>query len=142
MLGDGVAGATVLDLYCGTGALAIEALSRGAERATLVDTDVRLARRNVADLGLDDRADLVRSDALGFLRRSADAFDLILCDPPYNIADRLEGELDSLISPRLSEGGRLITESAARRPLELPSVTVAFERRYGDTVVRIHEAGG
>ncbi len=141
VLGDGVAGAGVLDLYCGTGALAIEALSRGAERATLVDTDVRLAERNVADLGLGDRAELVRSDALGFLRRSRGAFDLILCDPPYNIADRLEGELDSLISTRLSEGGRLITESAVRRPLELASLTVAFERRYGDTMVRIHEAG-
>ncbi len=142
VLSESVAGACVLDLYCGTGALGIEALSRGAGRATLVDTDIGLARRNVADLGLGDRAELVRSDALGFLRRAQGAFDLILCDPPYNIADRLEGELDSLIPAHLSEGGRLITESAARRPLELASLTVAFERRYGDTMVRIHEAPG
>src|SRR5919106_3094567 len=56
----------VLDLYCGTGALAIEAISRGAAQATLVDRDVRAALGNVRYLGLQDRADLVRADALGW----------------------------------------------------------------------------
>src|SRR5512146_452547 len=60
-LGD-VQGAEVLDLYCGTGALAIEALSRGAARATLVDSDTRPALGNVERLGLADRVDLIRSD--------------------------------------------------------------------------------
>src|SRR6266550_2965213 len=55
--------ASVLDLFCGTGALGIEALSRGAGRATLVDSDVSLARRNVRELGLERRADVLRSDA-------------------------------------------------------------------------------
>ena len=61
-LGERVAGARVLDLYCGTGALAIEALSRGAERAVLVDRDTRPALGNVERLGLGDRAELVRAD--------------------------------------------------------------------------------
>ena len=65
-----VGGASVLDLFCGTGALGIEALSRGAGRATLVDTQVSLARRNVGELGLEPRTDVVRSDALRYLRRS------------------------------------------------------------------------
>ena len=62
-LGDAVAGARVLDLYCGTGALAIEALSRGAATAVLVDRDTRPALGNVESLGLGERAELVRSDA-------------------------------------------------------------------------------
>ena len=133
-------GAGVLDLYCGTGALGIEALSRGAGRATLVDTNVSLARRNVRDLGLESRVTLVRSDALRYLRRSRGRFDLIFCDPPYKLADRLEGELDSLIPGRLAEGGRLICESASRHPLQL-SLPLAAERRYGDTLIRIHSLG-
>jgi 16S rRNA (guanine966-N2)-methyltransferase len=135
-----VGGASVLDLFCGTGALGIEALSRGAGRATLVDTHVSLARRNVRELGLERHAEVVRSDALRYLRRSRRRFDLIFCDPPYRLADRLEGELDSLIPGRLAEGGQLICESAARRPLEL-SLPLDAERRYGDTLVRIHHLG-
>ncbi len=136
MLGE-VRGARVLDLFCGTGALGIEALSRGAAEVALIDTNVSLARRNVRELGLEERARLVRGDARRFLRRSRDEFDLIFCDPPYRLADRLEGELDSLIAERLAQGGRVVTESARRRPLvlELPLLS---ERRYGDTMIRIH----
>jgi 16S rRNA (guanine966-N2)-methyltransferase len=133
-------GAGVLDLYCGTGALGIEALSRGAGRAKLVDTNLSLARRNVRDLGLESRVTLVRSDALRYLRRSRGHFDLIFCDPPYRLADRLEGELDSLVPGRLAEGGRLICESAARRPIRL-TMPLIVERRYGDTLIRIHALG-
>jgi 16S rRNA (guanine966-N2)-methyltransferase len=129
--------ARVLDLFCGTAALGIEALSRGAAQATLVDTHVALARQNVRELGLEDRVRVVCGDALRFLRRSRQAFDLILCDPPYRLADRLEGELDSLIPARLAAGGRLVTESARRRPLAL-ELPLLSERRYGDTVIRIH----
>jgi 16S rRNA (guanine966-N2)-methyltransferase len=134
-----VEGAKVLDLFSGTGALAIEALSRGASEATLVDTHTALARRNVGDLGLADRAWIVRGDALRFLRRTRRRFDLIFCDPPYRLADRLGEDLDQLIPGRLAEGGRLIVESAARRPLEL-SLPLLADRRYGDTVVRVHAA--
>jgi 16S rRNA (guanine966-N2)-methyltransferase len=138
ILGD-VAGARVLDLFCGTGALGIEALSRGAASATLVDTRTSLARRNVAELGIGDRCDVVRSDARAFLRRGRGRFDLVFCDPPYRLADRLEADLDTLIRNVLAPGARLMVEGAARRPpmLSLPVVT---ERRYGDTVVTIYEA--
>ena len=139
ILGD-VGGARVLDLYCGTGALAIEALSRGAGGATLVDTDTGLARRNVDELDLDRRCEVVRSDALRYLRRTRRCFDLVFCDPPYRLADRLEGELDSLIPGRLSPGGRLILEGSVRRPLRL-GLPLHLERRYGDTLIRIHTRG-
>jgi 16S rRNA (guanine966-N2)-methyltransferase len=130
-------GARVLDLFCGTGALGIEALSRGAASAILVDTHTAMARRNVSELGLAARCEVVRSDALRYLRRARRQFDLIFCDPPYRLADRLEGELESLIPGRLAEGGRLISESDARRPLEL-AMPLVTERRYGETLIRIY----
>jgi 16S rRNA (guanine966-N2)-methyltransferase len=139
VLGD-VRDAVVLDLYCGTGALAIEALSRGAARATLVDTRTSLARRNVGALELASRCEVLRSDALRYLRRVRRRFDLIFCDPPYRLAERLEGELDSLLAERLAEGGRLIVESSVHRPIEL-GLALATERRYGDTLIRIHARG-
>jgi 16S rRNA (guanine966-N2)-methyltransferase len=137
ILGD-VAGLTVLDLFCGTGALAIEALSRGAERATLVDTDTVLAERNVEALGLRDRADLVHGDVGAYLRLPGEQVDLILCDPPYRLAARLEADLGKLLPSRLAPGGRLVVESAAREPhaLEL-DLELERERRYGASLLRI-----
>jgi len=139
ILGD-VRGAAVLDLYCGTGALGIEAVSRGAAGAVLVDTHPELARRNVAELGLGGRCEVVHSDARAYLRRTRRVFDLIFCDPPYRLADRLEGELDSPIGSRLTPGGRLILEGSVRRPLRL-DLPLELERRYGDTLIRIHTGG-
>jgi 16S rRNA (guanine966-N2)-methyltransferase len=136
ILGD-VSGARVLDLYAGTGALAIEAISRGAAGATLVDASPALARRNVAGVGLEDRAEVVRADALGFLGRDSGRYDLIFCDPPYRLADRLEGQLESLIPARLAKGGRLIVESGSRRPIRLALPALA-ERTYGDTAIGIY----
>lgn len=137
ILGD-VSGLRVLDLFCGTGALAIEALSRGAVAATLVDTRPDAAMRNVEALELGDRASVVRSDAARFLRRAEPgSFDLVLCDPPYRLADRLTSELDPLIRRALAEGGRVMIETSPDNPLqlELPLLT---ERSYGDTLIRIH----
>jgi 16S rRNA (guanine966-N2)-methyltransferase len=137
ILGD-VSGARVLDLFCGSGALGIEALSRGAATATLVDTDAEAARRNVEELALGDRAAVVRSDAARFLAGAGRAsYDLVLCDPPYTLADRFGAELAPLIRKVLAAGGRAVTESSPKEPmqLELPLVT---ERRYGDTMLRVH----
>ena len=146
-LGD-VSGNRLLELYAGTGALSIEALSRGAAHATLVDRDTRAALGNVQNLGLGDRVDLVRSDVIRWLEsqppgtgngeRGA-AYDLIFLDPPYS-ADRLGAELDPHLPRLLAKGGRVITESAARRPLEL-TLPVLRERRYGGTLVVFHGAG-
>jgi len=136
-----IAGARVLDLFCGTGALGIEAISRGAAEATLVDTDPRSARRNVEELGLSERAEVVRSDAARFLRRAGEgAFDLVFCDPPYRLADRLAADLDPLIRNALAAGGRVMLESSPDRPLTL-SLPLLTERTYGDTLIRVHGGG-
>lgn len=131
-----IGGLRVLDLYCGTGALAIEALSRGAERAALVDLDVRPARRNVEALALGERAELIRSDALRFLGRDERRYGLILCDPPYRLAARLEPDLEKLLPARLAYGGRLVIETAAREPVRL-ALPLELERRYGDTLLSV-----
>jgi 16S rRNA (guanine966-N2)-methyltransferase len=110
-----------------------------ADATVLVDRDTRLARRNVEALGLTPRCRLVRGDALGFLRRCDQRFDLVFCDPPYRLADRLEPELAALIPARLAEEGRLVLESPARRPLEIAMPLLA-DRRYGEVAVRIHGA--
>jgi 16S rRNA (guanine966-N2)-methyltransferase len=138
ILGD-VSGARVLDLFAGTGALAIEALSRGAASAVLVDSDSRLARRNVEGLGLSDRCEVVRSDALRYLARAGETFDLVLCDPPYALAQRIGPELERLVVPRLAPGGRLVVESPAREPVDLELPPVA-ERRFGEALIRIWSA--
>jgi 16S rRNA (guanine966-N2)-methyltransferase len=104
----------------------------------LVDTDPGLARRNVEGLELTDRAQVERSDARRYLEQApARSFDLIFLDPPYELAPRLAAELDPLLPPALAEGGRVIVESSARRPLEL-SLPAIRERRYGDTLVTVH----
>jgi 16S rRNA (guanine966-N2)-methyltransferase len=137
ILGD-VSGARVLDLFCGSGALGLEALSRGARSAVLVDRSAAAARGNVEQLELGERAGVVRADALRFLRRAEpSSFDLVLCDPPYRLADRLAGDLDPLIRRVLAGDGRVVVESSPDRPLEL-GLPVRTERRYGDTLIRVH----
>jgi 16S rRNA (guanine(966)-N(2))-methyltransferase RsmD len=142
-----VAGARVLDLYCGTGALAIESLSRGAERAVLVDRDVRPALGNVERLGLAERVEIVRSDALRWLGGRAgsasaiarsERFDLVFVDAPYKLADRVGQELETHLPLLLAEGGRAIVESGARRPLRIDALAELRSRRYGGTEVTFY----
>jgi 16S rRNA (guanine966-N2)-methyltransferase len=139
MLGN-IEGTRVLDLFCGTGALAIEALSRGAAQATLVDTKPEAARRNLESLELEDRATALRSDAARYLRRAGPgSFDLVLCDPPYRLADRLAAELDPLIRAALAEGGRVMVETSPERPLRL-ELPLLKESAHGDTLIQIRAA--
>jgi 16S rRNA (guanine966-N2)-methyltransferase len=138
MLGD-VAGARVLDLYAGSGALGIEALSRGAESAVFVDRDaaaVAAIRRNLEDLGVAG-AEVVRRDALAFLAGLEPSFDLVFCDPPYDSASRLGGPLSAALPAVLDENARTVTESDKRTPLEL-MLPLLRERTYGDTRIAIH----
>jgi 16S rRNA (guanine966-N2)-methyltransferase len=138
-----VDGARVLDLYCGTGALAIEALSRGAATAVLVDRDTRPALGNVERLGLTARVELVRADAGRWLAGEAEAdgsprFDLVFVDAPYKLADRVGRELNMHLPRLLADEGRAIVESAARRPLRLDSLEAVRQRRYGATEVTFY----
>jgi 16S rRNA (guanine966-N2)-methyltransferase len=136
ILGD-VSDLSVLDLFCGTGALAIEAISRGSDSAVLVDRAVALPRRNAEELGIANRCELIRSDAIRYLERSEERFGLVFCDPPYRLAKRLEPELAKHLPPRLAKHARLVLESPARRPIEI-DLPVLGERRIGEALIRIH----
>jgi 16S rRNA (guanine966-N2)-methyltransferase len=139
MLGS-VDGARVLDLFCGSGALGIEALSRGAGEATFVDRDTRAVTRNLADLGLEasvDRGDVATWLSRASRRRSPPAYDLVLCDPPYTLAAGLDADLSAGLAKIVARDGKLVLETAARKPLDL-EMPVIKEREYGDTLLRIH----
>lgn len=135
-------GARVLDLFAGSGALGLEALSRGASSATFVDSApaaIRAIRANAQALGAP--VQLRRQDARGFLRnaqRRAATYDLVFLDPPYRQAGRLGPELSALLAPVLAPGARVVSESDRRAPLDLDLPRTA-ERRYADTLIRIHE---
>ena len=137
-----VEGALVLDLFAGSGALGIEAISRGAAGAVFVDRDrcaVAAIRRNLRALGLEASVD--RSDALAFVRARAEseqpAFDLIFVDPPYSSAGRLAEPLAELLPAIATQTARIVTESDKRAPLEL-AMPLALTRAYGDTRIAVH----
>lgn len=139
ILGD-VGGARVLDLFCGTGALGLEALSRGAAEATFVDNRPWLAESNAEALGLADRATVVRADVLKHLDRTPEgSFDLVLCDPPYGLPERISSQLDPLVRRALAPGGRVIVECATDNPIGF-GLELVRERAYGDTMVRAYRA--
>jgi 16S rRNA (guanine966-N2)-methyltransferase len=137
MLGD-VSGARVLDLYAGSGALGIEALSRGAESAVFVERDqqaLAALRRNLAAVGAP--AEVRRQDVLRFLARPEGTFDLVFCDPPYDVAPAVAASLSEALPALVEENARIVTESDKRNPLLL-SLPLAVERSYGDTRIAIH----
>jgi 16S rRNA (guanine966-N2)-methyltransferase len=139
LLGD-VSGAGALDLYAGSGALGIEALSRGAATVTFVERDVRAAaiiERNLEAVGAE--AEVRRQDVLRFLASTPGAFDLVFVDPPYDAAVRLAAPLSERLPAVLTDKARIVTESDKREPLEL-SLPLATERVYGDTRIAVHHA--
>jgi 16S rRNA (guanine966-N2)-methyltransferase len=137
-----VEGARVLDLFAGSAALGIEALSRGAADATFVDSSaaaIAAVRRNLQELGID--AQVRRQSASAFLggaREDARHYDLVFLDPPYRHATTLGRELSTALGPVLAPGARVVTESDRRAPLELEGLDCLDERRYGDTLIRIY----
>ena len=144
-LGQRMDGLRVLDLYAGTGALALEALSRGAAAAVLVESDERASAvilRNAESLGYADRCRVLRSgvpEALPRLR--GERFDLVFSDPPYALR-AAQATLDALLaSSLLSQGARVVLETDRREPLPAaPPLVLSDERRYGDTRVLVFSA--
>jgi 16S rRNA (guanine966-N2)-methyltransferase len=139
-LGD-VRGDRVLDLFAGTGALGLEALSRGAAAATFVERDraaLKALRANLSAVGAE--ANVHAGEALRALENAAARarqYDLVFLDPPYREVARLTGPLPEALAPVLAPGARVVAESDKRVPLRLP-FPVTFTRAYGDTLITIH----
>jgi 16S rRNA (guanine966-N2)-methyltransferase len=130
-----VEGASVLDLYAGSGALGLEALSRGAASATLVENDVLAVaaiRGNVAALGLE--ATVVDLDVDRFLAGAPDAYDVIVLDPPYELD--VDPVLEALV-PWLAPDGVVVAERRTRgaRPTVPAGLREERSRRYGEATL-------
>ena len=131
----GFDGLRVLDLFAGSGALGLEAVSRGAEHADLVESDARAARtisKNVADLGAAARVH--RLSAERFVASSTGPWDLVLIDPPYAVATANVAAIVTALRPSLNPGAVVVVERAGRDPFEWPDGFSALrDKAYGET---------
>lgn len=131
----------MLDLFSGSGALGLEAISRGAEFAAFVETDGRamaVARENAETLGVDEACEYVRMEAIAYLKRyEGRPYDLVLADPPYDMPSL--PLLPDLVIPHLSEHGIFVLEHDARvAPGHHPNLETS--RRYGKSVLAVYHA--
>jgi 16S rRNA (guanine966-N2)-methyltransferase len=135
-----VDGASVLDLYAGSGAMGLEALSRGAERAVFVESDREACRaidRNLEKLRLTG-ARVVCADVLRFLASERAEYDLVLVDPPYEMVESLQMRLSPYLPAVLAGDGLLVFESSARDEPDLP-LRKRTSRRYGSARLTVFE---
>jgi 16S rRNA (guanine966-N2)-methyltransferase len=139
-----VEGATVLDLFAGSGAMGLEALSRGAASAVFVESDREACRtidRNLGKLHLTG-ARVVQQDALRALASEAAAgrrYDLVLVDPPYEMFSSLQNGLSTYLPAVLSHDGLVVVETEARHEPELPSLMLRTSRRYGSARISLFQ---
>ncbi len=134
--------AAILDICAGSGALGLEALSRGAKSLVALDRGAearRVIRANAADLGLDDRVRVLGGEARAALKRlgrAGDRFDVVFFDPPYD-AGLESGVLGALLDGALlASGARVVVEGAKRHALPpVPGLVRLDDRAYGDTVL-------
>ena len=129
--------ADVLDLFAGSGAMGLEALSRGAARAVFVEADPQACRtieRNLDKLGL--RGDVRCDEVLAAIANERRRYDLVFCDPPYAETDH--GSLARYLPKLLAEDGLLVFETAAKIEPELP-LTKRTTRRYGAARITLFE---
>lgn len=140
-----IGGARVLDLCCGCGSLGIEAISRGAESAVLVDDSAvatGAARTNVETFGISDRVTVLDLDVVRAVRRLVDdgqRFDLVLIDAPYSKAPALVDRLADTLPELLEPGAIVVLEGDRRNPPSLP-LPLDRERNYRDVLVRLYDA--
>jgi 16S rRNA (guanine966-N2)-methyltransferase len=134
-----VEGVSVLDLFAGSGAMGLEALSRGAASAVFVESDreaCRAIERNLDKLGLTGGTVVCR-DAFRALATSTRSYDLVLCDPPYGFADheRLAPYLVGALAP----DGLLVYETSAREEPDVKGLTPRTSRTYGSARLTLFE---
>ncbi|GAB10988.1 hypothetical protein GOARA_063_01870 [Gordonia araii NBRC 100433] len=133
-------GMTVLDLFAGTGALGLEALSRGAASATFVDEDRRAVgglRANIAACGAGEKSTVARRDATEFLRSApGQRYDMIFCDPPYDLPDPALTDILALAGPMLGDGYFVLERAKRSKPPSWPpTLSPVLDKVYGDTRV-------
>lgn len=136
-IGERVKEARVLDLFSGSGALGIEALSRGASECVFVESDRRAVaaiERNLAMLGLTNRSSIERGEVAWFLNRNPGPFDLVLMDPPY-ATDMDPAIWESLRQGVLQDGGLVVVEARSGYLPDAPGFQTRAVRKYGGTTL-------
>lgn len=132
-----IEGRCVLDLFCGTGALGIEALSRYADHVTFLDKhpkSLQLTKESLENLKIDPRQwKCIKANALTWLSKKDVEYDLIMADPPYNL--ELPGSFFTLCREHLSKNGHLILEYSSRKELDFEGWKAEKIKKMGDTVV-------
>ncbi|MGI9185952.1 MAG: 16S rRNA (guanine(966)-N(2))-methyltransferase RsmD [Gaiellales bacterium] len=134
-LGGMVVGARVLDLFAGSGAMGLEALSRGATHVRFVERDAQALaaiRENVEQLGERDQCTVEKGNAMTVLKRLAEAgdtFDLIIVDPPYESVGKLAPTLADLLPRVLAPDGRIVLETAASDEIAVSGLIERYNRR-------------
>ena len=140
--GDPITDARVLDLFAGTGALGLEALSRGAAEALFIDDGrvaQRLLRENIAKLGAGDRARVISRNATRLGQSQGAPFSLVFCDPPYGQGLGEKALSAALAGGWIAPGALVVWEESA--DLSPPAGLAPLDRRrYGDTQIHILEA--
>jgi 16S rRNA (guanine966-N2)-methyltransferase len=136
-----VEASAVLDLYAGSGAVGLEALSRGADRAVFVESDVSACKAinaNLDKLRLTG-AEVVCRDVTRFLATETRAYDLVFCDPPYDDYAALEPLLARYLPRLLADEGVLVLETASRTAEPQLPLTQRTSRRYGAARITLYE---
>ena len=133
-----VPGKTVLDLFAGSGAMGIEALSRGAKHCTFVDINPEFTKKNITKLRFEEPTDIIRGDYLDFLGKCNKQFDLVFLDPPYE-KKMIDSALKMLVGNNLlAEGAIIVWECDEKEEITVPeNIEIMKERTFGRIQIRI-----
>ena len=140
-----IEGRRVLDLFAGSGQLGIEALSRGAAGCVFVDRNteaVKIIRQNLLHTGLAEKSQVLGTDALNYLTRPGDRFDLVFLDPPY--ASELLLPVLEKVAPLINDGGIIVceTDDTITLPERVDRFSIAKTYRFGHTYVWLYRYDG
>ena len=133
-----IAGKNVLDLFAGSGAMGIEALSRGARHCTFVDLNPEFVKKNIAKLRFEEISEIIRGDYLDFLGKCSKRFELVFLDPPYG-KKMIDSALKNLVEKNLLEPGAIVIwECDEKEEITVPdSIEIIKDRTFGRIQVRI-----
>ncbi len=143
IIGPYISGTSVLDLFGGTGALSVEALSRGAEKATVcdvADSSLALIKKNLEKAGYSAQAQVLKTDAIAYISSASGSFDVLFIDPPYN-SDLLERALAAIAkNPKICPEGIIVCERDYEKELpHLSGLTVLKDKKYGRVQILVLE---
>ena len=142
MISGFIGNAVVLDLFAGSGALSLEALSRGAARAVMVDSDgdsIKVINENISRVSYEQQTDVKNLDAMAYIKSSSEKFDIVFLDPPYN-KGFIPPAAEALIKfGRLNDGAVIVTETdSGEEEYSFDGMEVYRRRRYGKTFITVY----